>query len=113
MGYALCADQKAVKGCILNSRILWFLSNAYLLLKDESLLGYVRHAYEFLKNKCLDKTHGGLYWSLTYDGNVEKGIKHTDYQAFAIYALSSYYDASKDEEAFFMPLTMKSCRKTE
>ncbi len=99
VGYDLCVDQKAVKGCILNSRILWFFSNAYLLLKDESLLDYARHAYEFLKNKCLDKTHGGLYWSLTYDGNVEEGIKHTYNQAFAIYALSSYYDASKDEEA--------------
>ena len=25
------------KGCILNSRILWFFSNAYLTLKDEKL----------------------------------------------------------------------------
>lgn len=27
------------KGCILNSRILWFFSNAYLTLKDEKLRG--------------------------------------------------------------------------
>ena len=33
----LQVDQKAVKGCILNSRILWFFSNAYTLLWEESL----------------------------------------------------------------------------
>ena len=38
MTYDLAVDKKAVKGCILNSRIMWFFSNAYTLLKDESLL---------------------------------------------------------------------------
>ncbi len=35
MGYDLALDKRAVKGCILNSRILWFFSNAYLVLGDE------------------------------------------------------------------------------
>lgn len=99
MGYDLKVDEKAVKGCILNSRILWFFSNAYLLLHKDSLLFYARHAYEFLKSHCLDKENGGVYWSVTFDGQPEETIKHTYNQAFAIYALSSYYDASKDEEA--------------
>ena len=38
LGYDLKLDKKAVKGCILNSRILWFFSNAYLALGEESLL---------------------------------------------------------------------------
>ena len=29
--------KEAVKGCILNSRILWFFSNAYLCLGDREL----------------------------------------------------------------------------
>lgn len=99
MEYDLKVDEKAVKGCILNSRILWFFSNAYLLLREDSLLFYAGHAYEFLKNHCLDKENGGVYWSVTFDGQPEETIKHTYNQAFAIYALSSYYDASKDEEA--------------
>ena len=37
LGYDLVLDKKAEKGCILNSRILWFFSNAYTLLKEESL----------------------------------------------------------------------------
>jgi len=99
MGYDLEVDKKAVKGCILNSRILWFFSNAYLLLKKDSLLFYARHAYLFLRDHCLDKENGGVYWSVTFDGQPEEKVKHTYNQAFAIYALSSYYDASQDEEA--------------
>ncbi len=99
MGYALGLDKKAVKGCILNSRILWFFSNAYLVLKEEELLADAGHAFRFLKDYCVDKENGGVYWSLAFDGKPEDTTKHTYNQAFAIYALSSYYDASGDEEA--------------
>lgn len=97
--YDLQIDQKAVKGCILNSRILWFFSNACTCLKDPSILPYARHAYEFLKKACLDPVYGGIFWSVTYDGQVEDATKHVYNQAFAVYALSSYYEASKDQEA--------------
>lgn len=60
MGYDLSLDKRAVKGCILNSRILWFFSNAYLTLGDESVLPYARHAYLFLKEHCLDWENGGV-----------------------------------------------------
>lgn len=99
MDYDLAVNKQAVKGCILNSRITWFFANAYLLLKDESLLEEAKHGYEYLKNHCLDKEYGGVFWSTKYDGTPEDTIKHTYNQAFSIYALSSYYDASKDKEA--------------
>ncbi len=99
LSYDLVLDKKAVKGCILNSRILWFFSNAYMLLGDESLLNEAEHAYDFMKKFCLDRENGGIFWSLNYDGTVYDSTKHTYNQAFAIYALSSYYDASGDEEA--------------
>lgn len=99
MGYDLTLDKHAVKGCILNSRILWFFSNAYLLLKDDRLLEDAAHAYRFMKDFCLDKENGGIFWSVTYDGKIEDDTKHTYNQAFAIYALSSYYAASGDVEA--------------
>lgn len=99
LDYELNLDKKAVKGCILNSRILWFFSNAYLTTKDTELLPYAKHAYEFLKKYCIDKEYGGVYWSLNYDGTVFDSTKHTYNQAFAIYALASYYDATKEEEA--------------
>lgn len=99
LSYDLELDKKAVKGCILNSRITWFFANAYSLLHDESLLDEARHGYEFLRDYCYDKENGGVYWSMTYDGKPEDTTKHTYNQAFAVYALSSYYEASGDKEA--------------
>ena len=99
LSYDLKLDKKAVKGCILNSRILWFFSNAYMVLGDPSLLESATHAYQFLKEHCVDDEFGGVFWSLTYDGKPEDTTKHTYNQAFSIYALASYYDASKNPEA--------------
>lgn len=99
MGPDLKVDRKAVKGCILNSRILWFFSNAYLTLRDPALLADAEHAYRFMKQYCMDEEFGGVYWSVSYDGKPEDTTKHIYNQAFAIYALSSYYDASGDKEA--------------
>ncbi len=99
MDSSLKIDKKGEKGVILHSRILWFYSNAYLLLKDENLLSYAKHAYDFLSEKCVDKEYGGVYWSMNYDGTVKDDIKHTYCQAFFIYALSSYYRASGDKSA--------------
>lgn len=99
LDYNLNLDKKAVKGCILNSRILWFFSNAAMALSDDSLIPYADHAYRFLRDYCLDKEYGGIYWAMSYDGKPEDTTKHTYNQAFAIYALSSYYDLTKNEEA--------------
>ncbi len=99
MDTELNLNKKAVKGCILNSRILWFFSNAWAVLGDDSLKEYADHAYEFMKKYCYDEERGGVYWSVTYDGKPEDTTKHTYNQAFAIYALSSYYDVSGNEEA--------------
>lgn len=102
LGYDLKADRKAVKGCILNSRITWFFANAYTLLKDISLLEEAAHGFAFLKDACWDKKNGGVYWSVNYDGTPAETLKHTYNQAFSIYALSSYYEASRDREALDM-----------
>lgn len=106
MDYDLQVDKKAVKGCILNSRITWFFANAYLTLQDESLLEEAKHGYEFMKKYCVDKDKGGVYWSVSYDGKPEDTTKHTYNQAFSIYALSSYYDASGDEDALLTAMEL-------
>ena len=114
LSYDLALDQKAEKGCILNSRITWFFSNAYTAYRKglfteedcrsagytgEALLEEAKHGYVFLKEHCIDREYGGIYWSLNYDGTPLDTTKHTYNQAFCIYALSSYYEASHDEEA--------------
>lgn len=99
MDYGLHIDPCYEKGCILNSRILWFFSNAYLLLGDEELKKAADHAWYFMKDHCIDPLYGGIYWSVTCDGQIHDDTKHTYNQAFAIYALSSYYKAVKNDEA--------------
>jgi mannobiose 2-epimerase len=118
MGYDLQVDEKAPKGCILNSRITWFFANAYTLLREESLLHEAQHGYEFLKEHCLDREYGGIYWSLNYDGSPLDTTKHTYNQAFCIYALASYYEASGDREALELALELfalieERCRDAE
>lgn len=107
MGYDLKTDQTYEKGCILNSRILWFFSNAYSLLGEDHLRIHAEHAYRFMREYCVDREYGGVYWSVTCDGRVKDSTKHTYNQAFAIYALSSYYDAVKDEGALKLAMELQ------
>ena len=96
--YDLTRRPDAVKGCILNSRILWFFSEAYLALRDESLLAEAYHAFDMLR-RMTDPVNGGVFWALNADGSVSDSTKHTYNQAFAVYALSAYYRASGSAEA--------------
>ncbi len=124
--YDLKLDKKAVKGCILNSRILWFFSNLLLLEKrsGERPGGSTdkekacTQAYDFLKKAFLDRENGGVYWSVSYNGEPDDKTKHTYNQAFAIYALSSYFDASGDKEALNLAYDLRrvveeKCRDKE
>ena len=82
LSHGLELNKKAEKGCILNNRIVWFFSNAYMLLKDPVLLKEAEHGYRFLRDRCLDKEYGGVYWSMTWDGQPADTTKHTYNQAF-------------------------------
>lgn len=106
MDHDLALQKEADKGCILMSRITWFFSNAYMLLGDRDLLDKARHGYEFLSDYCFDPEYGGIYWSVTCEGLPADTVKHTYNQAFAIYALSSYYDASGDPGALRKALAL-------
>lgn len=97
--FDLNLDKMGTKGCILNSRILWFFSEAAIVLADSSLRPYAEHAYRFLRDRCVDREYGGVYWSLSYEGKPQDDTKHTYNQAFAIYALAAYYRLTHDKEA--------------
>lgn len=113
MDSGLHVDREAVKGCILNSRILWFFSNAAMCLEktgqdgseeagrwtEAELQGAADQAYRFLREACVDREKGGVYWAVNYRGEPEDTTKHTYNQAFAVYALSSYFRAYHDREA--------------
>ena len=92
-------DKQYEKGCILNSRILWFFSTCAYFTDDKECIAYAKQAYDFLKDSFIDKEYGGVYWSVTYDGKPLDTTKHTYCQAFAIYGLAAYYKVSGDEES--------------
>lgn len=95
----LTTIKEAHKGMILHSRILWFYSNVYLTFHDTESLLMAEHAYDFICKYGLDTQYGGIHWMLSYKGDIVDDTKHTYNQAFAIYALSSYYAASKNTDA--------------
>jgi mannobiose 2-epimerase len=99
VNFDLSLDKKADKGCIVNSRILWFFSRAYTKFGDEKYLHAAEHAFHYLMEAFLDDDEGGVYWSVNFDGHPADTTKHTYCQAFAIYALAAYYEATKDKDA--------------
>ena len=118
MSQELEVDKTAEKGCILNSRILWFFSEAAMLTGREDLRLEADHAYGFLMEHCLDRENGGVFWSLTYDAQVLDSTKHTYNQAFAIYALSAYYRLTGNGEALDTAFSLfrrieETCRDEE
>ena len=88
----------ADKGCILHSRILWTFSTAASMMGSGEYRTYADWAYEALR-MFEDGTNGGVYWSVTSEGEPADTTKHTYCQAFAIYGLSAYYRLTGKREA--------------
>ncbi len=106
-------NKKADKGLILHSRILWFYSNVYILLKDEKYKDLATHCYNFICENGFDKEYDGIYWMLSYDGKPTDTTKHSYNQAFAIYALNSYYAATGDKSALDRALSLYNLLETK
>lgn len=96
--FDLTRHPEADRGCIQNSRILWFFSEAYDFLKDPALLEDADHAFAML-TRMTDGERGGVFWSVHADGSPADTVKHTYCHAFAVYGLSAYRAASGSEEA--------------
>ncbi|MCK5277290.1 MAG: AGE family epimerase/isomerase, partial [Cyclobacteriaceae bacterium] len=92
-------DEKADKGAILNSRILWTFSAAYNYFKDPAYLANADRAFSYLIDHFIDNEHGGVFWMLDYKGNPTETKKQIYTQAFAIYGFSAYYKASRNKHA--------------
>lgn len=106
MSFDLQVERKAEKGCILNSRILWFFSTAARLLEDPALIPYADHAWTFLRDHFADAQEGGVYWSVRADGTPLDTSKHTYCQAFAIYGLAACYELTGNPESLSLALSL-------
>ncbi len=85
---------EADKGGILNARILWSFSSAYLQEKNPHYLEMAGRAKNYILNHFFDPEFGGTYWTITFDGKPRDTKKQIYSQAFFIYAFTEHYRAS-------------------
>lgn len=90
---------EADKGGILNARILWSFSAAYLQEKNPLYLEMANRAKDFILKHFFDKEFGGTYWTISFEGKPVDTKKQIYSQAFFIYAFTEHYRASGDESS--------------
>ena len=91
--------EDAEKGSVLHARILWTFAAAFQKTNDQKHFAMAESAFDYIKNNFYDKKHGGIFWSLHYDG-TPKDTKNQIYAiAFVIYGLTEFYAISQNEEA--------------
>ncbi|MDR0248582.1 MAG: AGE family epimerase/isomerase [Oscillospiraceae bacterium] len=105
-------NKDAVKGCVLNSRILWTFSACARLTGDAAYKPYADRALAFLEGAFLDGEYGGLYWSARPDGSPSDTRKQTYAQAFGIYALAEYGRAFGHGGAIALARNLYDCLET-
>ena len=89
----------APKGAVLNARILWSFSAAYNLTGNTTYLDFAKRAFNYICRYFIDKDNRGVYWLVDHKGHQLDTKKQIYAQAFAIYAFSEYYKATKDTAA--------------
>lgn len=92
-------DANAPKGSVLNSRILWSFSSAFNLTVRKEYLTMAERAFRYIADHFIDKKYGGVYWTVDHKGHPLDTKKQIYALSFAVYGLSEYYLASKEEEA--------------
>lgn len=90
---------EAVKGAILNARLLWTYSAAYRLLGKREYLETAMRAKDYILSRFYDSEQGGVYWSLDARGCPLDTKKQIYAIGFAIYGLSEYARATGDAAA--------------
>lgn len=98
--------KEADKAIILNTRILWTYSIAYLELKNPKYLDAAERAYSYIKKYFIDEENGGVYWMVDSLGKVVDSKKQVYAQAFAIYAFSEYYKISNNKDALMLAIEL-------
>jgi mannobiose 2-epimerase len=101
----LTVIENAPKGIILISRILWTFSAAYLALGEPSYQASADAAFDLLK-PFVDQSYSGVYWLLSANFEPVDTKKEIIAQAFAIYGLSEYYRAAKNESALKLAIEL-------
>lgn len=96
----------APKAIVINSRILWTFSTAYIHFPNQEYLKIARRAFDYIKTYFVDRNHGGVYWSVKANGSPLETKKQMYGNAFAIYGLSEFYRATKQKAALDLAVSI-------
>jgi len=96
------------KSLVAQARTVWFFSRlAKSAYRADGYLEAAKHGYEFLRDGLWDKDFGGFFWEVDSTGRTPtKPDKHLYGQAFGLYALTEYADASGDTSARALAQTL-------
>ena len=97
---------RADKGGILNARILWTFSSAYLQEKNPLYLEMANRAKTYILDHFFDHEHGGTFWTISFEGKPTDTKKQIYSQAFFLYAFSEHYRASGDESSLHIAIDL-------
>jgi mannobiose 2-epimerase len=86
----------AVKGSVLNARILWSFSAAYKVSQNTEHLAVAKRAFDYINEQFIDDQYGGVYWSVAANGQPADTKKQIYAQAFTIYGMAEYYSVTKE-----------------
>jgi mannobiose 2-epimerase len=98
----LTIHNEAPRSAILCARILWTFSAAYRHFGESAYLETAQRAYEYLTHVFLDPEYGGVYWWVDAHGKPIFDRKHHYAQAFAIYGLAEYYQATQEPQSLVL-----------
>ncbi|MBS1510288.1 MAG: AGE family epimerase/isomerase [Bacteroidetes bacterium] len=89
----------APKGVVMHARILWAFASAYHSSPNEKYLQTANRAFAYLHQHFFDPQYKGVYWLVNHLGKPLDTKKQVYAQAFVLYALSVYYQVTKNSDA--------------
>ena len=95
-------DPNAEKGIVLNGRILWTFSAALLHTQHDDYRATANRAFAAIQQHFVDPQYGGVFWSITPNGQPKQDVKQLYGQAFALYGLSEYVRATHSAPALIL-----------
>jgi mannobiose 2-epimerase len=92
-------NKNSKKSVVLNTRILWTFSSAYIFNPRPEYLEMAKRAYDYIIKYFWDVENGGVYWEINSNGTPFNTNKIIYGQGFALYGFSEFYKATGNKES--------------
>lgn len=93
-------------GIIMVSRMLWTFSAACKFYNSQEYRVHADMCKTYIDTYFYDHTYGGYIWEISASGTPIVQKKQIYAQAFVLYALAEYYDATKDEQVLHQAMQL-------